>query len=92
MSLFLLRLIALFLLLVASLNAGANENTLTQILALHTAPPGVVIEIVTSDEEGLSWALPEAQDAVAKLRAKFKELPIAIVTHGREQFALTQKR
>jgi intracellular sulfur oxidation DsrE/DsrF family protein len=92
MPLFLLRLIALFLLLIDSVSAGANENTLTQLLALPSAPPGVVIEIDTSDEEGLSWALPQAQEAVAQLRAKFNALPIAIVTHGREQFALTQKR
>lgn len=88
---FLLRLFVLALLLM-SCAAHAKDISLKEILALPAAPPGVVIEIVTSDEEGLRWALPQAQNAVAKLRAKFKDLPIAIVTHGREQFALTQKR
>ena len=88
---FLLRLLALALMLM-SCTAHAKDISLKDILALPATPPGVVIEIVTSDEEALHWALPQAQDAVAKLRAKFKELPIAIVTHGREQFALTQKR
>jgi len=84
-------LLALILTLVSG-TIHAKDITLEEILALPAAPHGVVIEIVTSDEAGLSWALPQAQNAVAKLRAKFKDLPVAIVTHGREQFALTQKR
>ena len=47
---------------------------------------------MTSDRAGLSWALPQAQNVVTKLRKKFKDLHIAIVTHGSEQFALTQKQ
>ena len=88
---FLFRLLALTLSLV-SCTIHAKDISLQEILALPAAPPGVVIEIVTADAEGLSWALPQAQNAVAKLRAKFKDLPVAIVTHGREQFALTLKR
>ena len=88
---FLFRLLALTLSLV-SCTIHAKDISLQEILALPAAPPGVVIEIVTADAEGLSWALPQAQNAVAKLREKFKDLPVAIVTHGREQFALTQKR
>lgn len=56
------------------------------------APEGVVIEIVTSDNAGLGWALPRAQAYVRQLRRRFSGLPIAIVTHGREQFALTTKQ
>lgn len=70
----------------------AKNFTLGDILALSAAPPGVVIEIVTPEEEGLRWALPLAQLAVTRLREKFKDLPIAVVTHGTEQFALTQKQ
>lgn len=92
MNLFGLRIFFTLILILASCTGHARDISLKQILALPSAPSGVVIEIDTSDEEGLSWALPQAQNAVAKLRAKFTELPIAIVTHGREQFALTQKR
>lgn len=88
---FLLRLLALALMLM-SCAAHAKDISLKDILALPAAPPGVVIEIVTPEDEGLRWALPQAQDAVAKLRGKFKDLHIAIVTHGSEQFALMQKQ
>jgi len=66
-------LLALILTLV-SCTIQAKDITLAEILALPAAPHGVVIEIVTSDEAGLSWALPQAQNAVAQLRAKFKDL------------------
>lgn len=91
MTRFLLRLLALALLLM-SCTVQAKNISLKDILALPAAPSGVVIEIVMPDEEGLRWALPQAQNAVAKLREKFKDLPIAIVTHGNEQFALTKKQ
>ena len=68
----------------------AEERVLKDILALPKPPEGVVIEIVTGDAAGLAWALPKAQDVVKQLRARFNNLNIAIVTHGREQFALTQ--
>ena len=87
----LLRSFALSLLLI-SCSVHAKSNALDEILALPAPPPGVVIEIVTPQAEGLKWALPQAQSAVAKLRAIFKDLPISIVTHGREQFALTKKQ
>jgi intracellular sulfur oxidation DsrE/DsrF family protein len=92
MALFILRVFAVCILLLPSLHAQAGGYTLAQLLTLPKAPDGVVIEIATSDKDALSWALPQAQNAVTKLREKFKDLPIAIVTHGREQFALTQNQ
>ena len=74
-----------------SLVTFAKENSLNDILTLPEAPDGVVIEIVTGDSAGLSWALPKSQEYVSKLRQRFKDLSIAIITHGSEQFALTQK-
>lgn len=88
---FLLRVFAVCMLL-PSLHAQAGGYTLAQLLALPKAPEGVVIEIVTNDADGLSWALPRAQDAVKQLHQRFARLPISIVSHGREQFALMQKR
>ena len=74
-----------------SLVTFAKENNLNDILTLTEAPDGVVIEIVTGDSAGLSWALPKSQEYVSQLRQRFKDLPIAILTHGSEHFALTRK-
>ena len=61
------------------------------ILAQKEAPAGVVIEIV-SDEDGLlSELLPEIRQQIKRLRKRFPDLPVAIVSHGSEQFDLTTK-
>ena len=73
-----------------SFSTYAKGTSLQTILAMPEAPEGVVIEIVTGDNAGLNWALPRAQDYIKQLRQRFPDLPIAIVTHGREQFALTK--
>ena len=52
----------------------------------------MVIEIVTGDQHGLAWAFTPAQDYIKQLRQRFPSLPIAIVTHGREQFALQNNK
>jgi intracellular sulfur oxidation DsrE/DsrF family protein len=72
--------------------ASASEPvTLDEVLALKEEPDGVVIEIVTGTSDALKWALPESQGYIAELKKRFPDMPIAIVTHGREQFALTKK-
>lgn len=79
-------------LLFASLLSCASATTLDRILVADEPPPGVVIEIVTGDNQGLDWALPQAQSYIKQLRQRFPGVPIAIVTHGREQFALQKNR
>ena len=71
--------------------AASHSEQIDTIIAKGVEPDGVVIEIVTGDPEGLRWALPEAKQSIEKLRAKFPDLDIAVVTHGREQFALQKK-
>jgi len=84
--------LSLVALLSLSFTVSAQEAySLKNILALTQPPEGVVVEIATADSAGLSWALPRAQKYVKQLRQRFKDLPIAIVTHGREQFALTRR-
>ena len=80
----------LYLLLVSllSLSTGAYASGIKSILKLTTPPDGVVIEIVTHDDDALEWALPKAQHYVQQLRQRFPELSIAIVTHGQEMFAM----
>ena len=46
---------------------GQETYTLQNILDLTQAPEGVVIEIVTTDDSGLGWALPQAQTYVKQL-------------------------
>lgn len=69
----------------------AAQNEIERILSLPKAPSGVVFEIVSGQEEALTWAIPEVQRHAERLRVRFPGLSIAVVTHGNEQFALSRK-
>ena len=84
--------LAVVFLLLPLLSCASAGTSLDKILAEKEAPAGVVIEIVTGDGEALSWALPLSKKYIAALRKKFPGLPVAIVTHGREQFALQKNK
>ena len=68
-----------------------NNISFKQLLNQPEAPEGVVFEIITDDDDGLEWAIPRTQQYIKQLHEKFPQLAIAVVTHGREMFAL-QKR
>ncbi|MDH5445744.1 MAG: DsrE family protein [Gammaproteobacteria bacterium] len=87
-GLFLFQLI----LLLPLVSCASSGTSIDRILAEKNAPPGVVIEIVTGDRDGLAWALPLARDYIKSLRKRFPGLTVAIVTHGREQFALQKTK
>jgi len=72
-----------------SLVSQANE--FDRLLSMKTPPPGVVIEIVSNDNDLLVTLLPTIKTNIEKLRHKFPGLQIAIVSHGREQFTMTKK-
>lgn len=83
--------------LLAALAAPASGNpdepaALRAILAGQRPPSGVVFEIVSGDPQTLRWAIPRVTDYAGRLRARFPALPIAVVTHGKEQFALTREK
>ena len=80
------------ILLIPLAACAASATSLEKILGQDGPPSGVIIEIVTGDQEGLSWALPLAKTYIKQLRQQFPKLPIAIVTHGQEQFALQKSR
>ena len=88
------KLALLFTLLLSNLlfipvsHAVDASEKIEQILADKNAPVGIVFEIVTGGANSLEWALPEVQNHIKELRARFPKLEIAIVTHGSEQFAL----
>ena len=66
----------------------AAQAEVERLLAAPEAPAGVVFEIVKGEEEALDWALPQVARLSARLRARFPELEVAVVSHGREQFGL----
>ncbi len=68
------------------------EADIQSILALDAAPPGVVFEIVSGNKDYLEDAIPKVSAASERLRARFEGISIAVVTHGREQFALTRDK
>ena len=68
-----------------------TDLTVDHLLQQTDAPEGVVFEIITDDDDGLEWAIPRTQKYIKQLHARFPQLAIAVVTHGREMFSL-QKR
>ncbi|MDH5648728.1 MAG: DsrE family protein [Gammaproteobacteria bacterium] len=68
--------------------AGLDSEVDT-LLAAEASPEGVVFEVVTNKREALDTALPQIISAVKRLRQRWSKLDIVIVTHGKEQFALT---
>ncbi len=73
-------------------DAPAGESV-ESLLARSEAPFGVVFEIVEGDEDALERILPAARRAIERIRARFPDTEFAVVSHGREEFALqTQYR
>lgn len=83
-------LIGLSLLLSACSEAG--EKGVQAILASSEPPVGVVFEIATVDDDGMDWVIPQVRSYAKRLRAKFPGIKLAVVSHGLEQFQLTQDR
>ncbi|MBD3609539.1 MAG: DsrE family protein [Gammaproteobacteria bacterium] len=69
---------------------ASDKEEVAAILKLDAAPEGVVFEIIARSD-GLSWAIPRISQHSEALREKFPGLPIAVVSHGNEQFALQTK-
>ena len=68
--------------------AVAAPLTLDELLARPEAPHGVVFEIVDHDPHALEVALPWVKQASLRLKERYPALPMALVTHGQEMFAL----
>jgi len=81
-------LLSLLLALLGLPCLASSQDDVEKILAMRTPPFGVVFEIAESDEQALRWAIPEVNGYVKKLRDRFPDIGIAVVTHGNEQFAL----
>ena len=73
--------------------AGSKQQSQVQlIIDSNKAPEGVVFEIANRDKNYLDWALKEADILSQKLRDKYPQIEIAIVSHGSEQFSLMHNR
>lgn len=85
-------LLFVLLLLCLSLGSavGANENQakINALLKQDSAPFGVVFEIVERDGNALDWAIPQVKRYAEQLRNRFPHIGIAVVSHGKEEFAL----
>jgi intracellular sulfur oxidation DsrE/DsrF family protein len=85
----LFRILVLLMLPFSSLAKNASDTSVEALLQQQEAPPGVVFEVVSGDADTLEHIIPVIQSDVQRLRQRFPELDIAVVTHGNEQFALT---
>lgn len=81
---------AMFCLLtcLSMLPAAASASQVKPVLELKAPPEGVVIEIVTDDEDGMEWVLPKVAGMVKQLRQRFPGIDVAVVSHGAEMFAM----
>ena len=64
------------------------SNDVDALLAQTESPHGVVFEIVEADEAALEVLLPQVREAIKRIRARFPGTEFAVVSHGREEFAL----
>ena len=51
-------------------------------------PAGVLLLVMEHDEEALQWVLPRVIHYTGQLQGKWRELPIVLLSHGDEMFAL----
>jgi intracellular sulfur oxidation DsrE/DsrF family protein len=72
----------------AGVSAATPDGEVDRVLAMDAPPPGVVFEVVSWQEDALNAIVPEITRYAERLRARFPELPVAVVTHGSEQFSL----
>ncbi len=81
-------LLALGLFLTVAVHADPEVD---ELLDADEAPVGVLFEIVEGEEDALAWALPRVKAHSERLRKRFPDISIAVVTHGAEQFALLSR-
>ena len=77
--------------MISTFGLFSKASQIEDILTLKEEPPGVVFELIESTGYAWTWAAPKIRGYVLQLREKFPNIDLAIVSHGREQFALTKK-
>jgi intracellular sulfur oxidation DsrE/DsrF family protein len=84
-------LIASLCLLITTTPVSAS-SPIDPVLQAEQEPAGVVFEIATGKSDSLDWALPQVKSYIEQIRKRYPTLPIAVVTHGREMFALQKHK
>jgi len=88
-----MRRLLLVVSVLVSLPCRSDTNAdVARILEYPTAPAGVVFEVVSGDLNFLAQNMPAIREQSQRLRNRFPQLPIAVVTHGVEEFSLTRER
>ncbi|MGB0722646.1 MAG: hypothetical protein ACPGU7_09645 [Gammaproteobacteria bacterium] len=82
------RIALLFLFAMQPLGALAQQSRIDTLLAAPEPPSGVVFDIIEGSGAALAPALDRVSTWAKALRTRFPALPMAIVSHGSEQFAL----
>jgi len=67
------------------------DDSIGDILTDSPPPSGVVFEVLTHDEDSWPKVLSYINTSVERLHKKYPDMPIAIVSHGLEQFALLKE-
>jgi intracellular sulfur oxidation DsrE/DsrF family protein len=69
-----------------------NEDQIDFILKMKTPPFGVVFEVIEGSGSALKWAIPKITKLSKRLRDRFPDIGIAVVSHGSELFGLTKDK
>jgi len=78
----------LLLIALANVASAQGRDDVDALLQRGEPPYGVVFEIAESDESALAELLPRVHAAIERIRARFPDTEFAVVSHGREEFAL----
>ena len=68
-----------------------NADEVSEFLQLDPLPDGIVFEIVEAGEDDLVELLPKVRGIIESVRNKHPDIEFAVVSHGREEFALQSK-
>lgn len=90
-------LIILMSLVVSGFSTGVyaldyTHATVNKLIQAKEAPDGVVFELISWDERTWTWAAPMITALRHQLKQKFPDIDVVLVSHGGEQFQLTQER
>jgi intracellular sulfur oxidation DsrE/DsrF family protein len=68
-----------------------NADEVSEFLQLKPVPDGIVFEIVEAGEDDLVELLPKVRKIIKNIRNEHPNIDFAVVSHGREEFALQSK-
>jgi intracellular sulfur oxidation DsrE/DsrF family protein len=71
-----------------NVTSAHDSDDVDALLQRGEAPFGVVFEIAEGNDSALGELLPRVQAAIERIRARFPDTEFAVVSHGREEFAL----